>query len=139
MLTGDGIVSKNLFYSLLWEERIISKNLFYSLLWGEGIISKNLFFFATLHLRANNHTELKHKYSSTPPPLFYDHPSEVKKVVIYKSVTSFDRYNLVLLYYLSASEIWLDKRGVLLCQCPYKRVTAVSRKNYFPMAKISRD
>jgi hypothetical protein len=32
-----------------------------------------------------------------------------------------DGDNLVVFYYLSASEIWLDERGDLWWECPYKR------------------
>jgi hypothetical protein len=38
-----------------------------------------------------------------------------------EGVASLDGDNLVVFYYLSASEIWLDERGDFWWECPYKR------------------
>jgi hypothetical protein len=45
-------------------------------------------------------------------------------------VTSLERGNLVLFYYLSASEIWLDKRVVIVrWEVPYKRGATILHIN----------
>ena len=47
------------------------------------------------------------------------------KSELIKGVASFEKENLVVFYYLSASEIWPDKGGSLWCEWPYKRETTV--------------
>jgi len=40
-------------------------------------------------------------------------------------VASLESDNLVVIYYLGASEIWLDERGDLWWEWPYKRGTTI--------------
>ena len=60
----------------------------------------------------------KTKYSS---PLLKSHPFCYEKVVLLEGCIHLEEKNLVVIYYLSASEIWPDKRGGLCWEWPDKR------------------
>jgi len=47
----------------------------------------------------------------------------MKKVVLVRGVSFLEGDNLLIFYYLSASEIWSDKKGGLRSEGPYKRGT----------------
>ena len=52
-------------------------------------------------------------YLNTTDPLLQGHPFYNEKVVLSERMASLKRNTLVVTYYLSPSQIWLDKRGDL--------------------------
>ena len=55
-----------------------------------------------------------------------------RKRCLIKGMSSLDLGNLVVLFYISTSEIWHDKRGGLWWEGPFKKGTTVSKYLHYP-------